>query len=84
MLEVARRQLEQVFKHLTTEYCINTVASVQDQVLPCPRQSCGEQQEHNETCADDIQGAHGLVHDDLVDDDLGEYGRGKCQHLDDE
>ncbi len=71
-----------MFEDLAAEHGIDAVAGMQDQVLTRPGQRTGEQQEHHQPEPDDVQGAHGLMHDHLVDHDLGEDRRGQCENLD--
>jgi hypothetical protein len=60
---------------------IDSIAGVQDKVLAQPAHAAGEEHEHNQTDAEDDQGAVGLVDDDLVDDDLGEERRSQTDEL---
>ena len=84
MLEVARRQLEQVVEHRRAQHGIHAVAGVQDQVLAHPGKQRGKDHEHGQADADHDQRALGMVDDDLVDDDLGEQRRAQREHLDDQ
>lgn len=72
MLEVARRQGEEVFEYGAAEDGIDAVAGMQDEVLAHPGEQGGEDHEHGQADGDDDQGAFGAMHHDFVDDDLGE------------
>jgi hypothetical protein len=82
MLEVTRRQAEQVLEHLQAQHGIDAVAGMQDQVLPHPGHRRTEHHEHGEPDADDGQGIERVVDDDLVYHHLGEQGRGERHELD--
>ena len=84
MLEIARRQLEQVAEYCGTQYGIDAVAGMQHQVLAHPGQQRRKDHEHRQADADHDQGALGAVHHDLVDDHLGEQRRAQGEYLDDE
>jgi hypothetical protein len=84
LLEVGRRQPEQVLEDLAAEHGVDAVAGVQHEVLAQPGHAAGEQHEHDERDAKHDQGAVGLVHDYLVDDDLGEERGCQANELDGE
>ena len=70
-LEIARRQAQQVLERAHAEHRVDAVAGVQHQVLARVAQRRAEQHEDRERGQDDDQRARRMVHDDLVDDDLG-------------
>jgi len=84
VLEVTRRQAEQVLEHLQAQHGIDAVAGVQDQVLAHPGHRRTEHHEHGQPDADDDQGIEGVMDDHLVDDHLREQGRGQRHELDGE
>jgi hypothetical protein len=72
VLEEGQRQAQQVAEDLAAEHGVDAVAGVQHQVLAQPAHDGGEQHEHRQGDADHDSVLLRLVHDHLVDDDLGE------------
>jgi hypothetical protein len=71
-----------VLEYLETQHGVDAVARVQDQVLTHPGHGGAEYHEHRQPDADHGEGIQGVVHDHLVDDDLGEQGGGERHQLD--
>jgi len=72
VLEVARRQAEQVLEHLQAQHRVDAVAHVEDEVLAHPGHRGGENHKHRQTDADHRQSVESVMNDDFVDYDLGE------------
>lgn len=73
VLEIARRQLEQVLEHLGAEHRINAVAGVVHQVLPHPAHQCGEHHKQGHADTDGPQRVDSVVYHHLVYHHLGEH-----------
>ncbi len=84
VLEEGQRQAQQVAEDLAAEHGVDAVAGVQHQILAQPCHGAGEDHEQDQRHADDGQRGLRLVHHHLVDDDLGEDGRGEADELDGE
>ena len=81
MFKVPMRQAKKFFKHGCAESRIDTVARVNDEVLPHPREPSSENQKHNQRKADHGERADRLVDDNFVDDRLRKQRCGQCDQL---
>src|SRR5690606_2659734 len=83
VLEIWERQSQEMAEHRTAQHRVDTIAGMNDEVLPQPAEAGREQQGDAEPDTDDSQRAHGLMGNDLVDDDLCQQRRSEAQHLHD-
>ncbi len=84
VLEVTRREAEQMLEDLQAEHGVDAVAGVEDQVLAHPGHRRAEHHEHGKPDADDRQRIERVVHNDLVDHHLRKQRRGQRHELDGE
>lgn len=70
-----------MFEDLQAQYGVDAVAGMENEVLAHPGHRGGEEHEHGQSDADDGQGIERVMDNDLVDDHLGEQGRGQRHQL---
>ena len=81
MLEIERRQLEQVIEDVGPEHRVDPVAGVQDQVLAHPAEQAREDDEDQHPHPKRDQSALGAVDDHLFDDHLRDERQREREHL---
>src|SRR5487761_2704049 len=82
MLEIWRRQVQQMTEHLTAEYGIDSIACMQDKILSQPRHGTTKQHEHHQPYRYGDECAVNLMDDHLVNDDLSKQGGDQTGNLD--
>ncbi len=81
LLEVARRQAQQVLEDAHAEHRVDAVAGVQDKRLSSPRQRRAEGEEDRQRRRDHGERRMRVMHHHLVDHDLGAERRRKPDEL---
>ncbi len=81
MLEIQHRQLEQMLEDVAAQHRIHTIARVEHEVLPHPRQRRREDDEHRHADGERNERALRTMNDDLVDDRLREQRHSQRHQL---
>src|SRR5262249_45057095 len=83
-LKVGHRQSQQVVEQAGTEFDVDAVGGVREQIGPQDAQNGLENRDRQQTDDQDVEGAQAAVHQHLVDDHLEEQRRDEREQLQEE
>src|SRR5215475_6874303 len=83
-LKVGHRQSQQVVEQAGTEFDVDAVGGMREQIGPQDAQNGLENRDRQQTHDQNVEGIQGAVYQHLVDDHLEEQRRDQCEQLQEE